>query len=728
MTLTLCLAWLGFLACSATALAQEDAPADPVPPAQKQAAGHLITVPLPITGDADTQVKRAVQQVLSSQPEGAERPTLVFDFSGANNQSGRGSDFGRALALARFLSSRELSGAKTVAYIPKTVMGHAVLVAMACEEIIMAPDGQIGDAGIDESAEESVAPTVLSGYREIANRRRTIPGEVAVAMLDKNVELLKVETEVSSQFVLRSDLDELKSRHAVQSEKVLSRPGDFARFSGRAARELGFVKYLAPDRDALAKALSLDPASLEADPSQSGSWRPIRVALKGPITTQNVTRVQRTIEDQIRQRDVNFVCLTLDSPGGSLADSVALANFLAELDRTKVRTVAFISGEALADAALIATAADQLVMRPHAKLGGQGAIVFSDDDLRLTRETLRDHFSPKKERSWSLMAALVDPGLRVYRCTRRGDGRVAYFSDEELAAQGDKDQWERGAEVTKLPDPLQVDGVRAHELGLARHVAENFDAVRHLYGLEHDPILAEPGWADYLIDALASPTVAWMLLLIGGAALYAELQAPGIGIGGFTAGVCFLLFFWSKHLERTAGWLEILLFAAGVCCIMIELFILPGSAVFGFGGGLLVVASLVLASQTFVLPHNDYQMGQLRDSLLGLLAVSAGIVALAVFMRRYLPHTPFFSHVMLEPPSDAELQDLSHRESLVDFAHLLGRTGTATTQLTPSGKARFGGELVDVIADGEVISRGAAVVVVAVQGNRVVVRSQGDTA
>ena len=124
-----------------------------------------------------------------------------------------------------------------------------------------------------------------------------------------------------------------------------------------------------------------------------------------------------------------------------------------------------------------------------------------------------------------------------------------------------------------------------------------------------------------------------------------------------------------------------------------------------------------------MLPRNDYQIAQLQNSLLGLVGAGAGVVVLAMLMRRYLPHTPLFSHMMLEPPSDAELEVLSHREALVDFDHLLGHEGTATTQLTPSGKARFASELVDVIADGEVIARGAQVVVVAVQGNRVVVRS-----
>jgi membrane-bound ClpP family serine protease len=63
---------------------------------------------------------------------------------------------------------------------------------------------------------------------------------------------------------------------------------------------------------------------------------------------------------------------------------------------------------------------------------------------------------------------------------------------------------------------------------------------------------------------------------------------------------------------------------------------------------------------------------------------------------------------------------------MVDFEYLMGHAGIATTQLTPSGKARFGSRLVDVIADGEVIAKGAEVVVIEVQGNRVVVRSGGN--
>ena len=686
-----------------------------------QPVGRLIRVPLPLKGNADTHVISIIQRALADLPKSKERPILVLEFS-SGNQNGRGSDFERSLKLARFLSGRELAGVKTVAFLPHSLQGHAVLPAMACEEIVMAPDAEFGQAGLDEPAEEAADPTVRSGYREIANRRRTVPAEVALAMLDKNLEVLKVETEVSPEFVLREDLEALKKRHTIQSEQVLSRPGQFAEFTGREARELGFVKFLAADRAALAKALSLPAAELEDDPSLAGDWRAVRITLDGPITSVSVNRVRRTIEKQVRDHHVNFICLWINCPGGSLVESMNLVSFLAEQDPGQVRIVAYVPTKAGADAALIALAADQLVMNRDAELGGTTEVSFDNDELQAAEETLRTAIAPLTTHRWSLAAALIDPRMRVFKYTNKDDGEVGYFSPDEAAEQSTPADWVRGDEVTRPGQGLMVTGEQAVELGLARHAVQDFSGFKHLYGLSDEMSLAEMGWADYLIEALAAPAVAWVLLLIGGAALYAELHSPGIGIGAFIAGIAFLLYFWSRHLEGTAGWLEVLLFAAGVCCVLLELFVLPGAAIFGLGGGLLILTSIILASQTFVIPHDEHQIAQLRDSLLSLFGVFVCIAALAVLMHRYLPHSPLFSNMMLDPPSDAELADISHRESLVDFDHLFGCEGVAATQLTPSGKARFGNELVDVIAEGEAIDRGAQVVVSEVHGNRVVVR------
>jgi membrane-bound ClpP family serine protease len=84
--------------------------------------------------------------------------------------------------------------------------------------------------------------------------------------------------------------------------------------------------------------------------------------------------------------------------------------------------------------------------------------------------------------------------------------------------------------------------------------------------------------------------------------------------------------------------------------------------------------------------------------------------------------------MLLEPPSGEELESLSQRENVVDFRHLVGKTGVAATPIIPSGKARIEGQLIDVTADGEIIERGQSIVVTNAQGNRVVVKSHNPSA
>jgi membrane-bound serine protease (ClpP class) len=52
---------------------------------------------------------------------------------------------------------------------------------------------------------------------------------------------------------------------------------------------------------------------------------------------------------------------------------------------------------------------------------------------------------------------------------------------------------------------------------------------------------------------------------------------------------------------------------------------------------------------------------------------------------------------------------------------LTGKTGTALTQLRPSGKAKIDGEVYDVITQGDFIPKDAAIKVVKVKNNRIIV-------
>jgi len=149
------------------------------------------------------------------------------------------------------------------------------------------------------------------------------------------------------------------------------------------------------------------------------------------------------------------------------------------------------------------------------------------------------------------------------------DRRGAIFLDRRGGRATDPKDWRRGAKITTGDhQPLRLAAKQAADLGVAAQVVDNFDDFKQLYGFESDPRVAEPNWALELIEALSSPALTVVLLVLGFVGIYVELHAPGTGIGGFVSAVAFLLFFWSSFcMARPAGW-KVLLFVGGICCVL----------------------------------------------------------------------------------------------------------------------------------------------------------------
>jgi membrane-bound ClpP family serine protease len=722
-TITLALAMLTAVPIRGTAAEADPFDADPfesVVAGEAVVAGEVageiaaspppvVAIPLvlPITGNRDVQLRAAVERSLpklESMP--GKRGVLVVRFDADEADGGIGSDFGRAVEVARFLAGPRLAGVKTVAWLPRTIRGHAVLPALACEEIVMAPDAVLGPANADEQA---VDDAVRAAYRQIASVRRTVSPEVAVALVDPSARAVRVSTERGNLFVSESQLPEIRKRMAVLDVEELQ-PAPIAP-TGRRGRELGIVRLLAETPADLERGLGLSPGSLKADATASGGWKAVEIVIAGPIDAGTVARARGRLEAAVAE-GANFVGFRIDSPGGAPEQSLALAAAIAATDPASVRTVAYVPREARADAALVALACDELAMHPDAVIGGEGAAVIDQRSGEAIAAAWRESVASRKGRPWSLAVAMVKPGLVVHRATRERSGQTAYFSEEELGARDDRDEWRLGPQVGT--GPILAGGRTAESLGLASQLVDSAEGLARAYGIDGPMKRFEPRWSDRLLDALASPGIAWLLLVIGGAGLYLELQTPGLGLGGFVAMVAFIIYFWGQYLHGTSGWLEVLLFAAGLFCLAAEIFVLPGFGVLGLGGGVLVVASIVLASQSFVLPSNDYQVRQLQWSLGGILAAFVSVTALAVLMRRWLPAAPGLRGMALEPPSAEEF-------TTADLGRLVGIEGVTTTRLAPAGKARIDGQLHDVTTEGHLIEPGSHVRVEAVRGGRIVV-------
>ena len=155
----------------------------------------------------------------------------------------------------------------------------------------------------------------------------------------------------------------------------------------------------------------------------------------------------------------------------------------------------------------------------------------------------------------------------------------------------------------------------------------------------------QPNWAHLLIEWLSAPHIAGILLFVAWFALLMELSQPGLSVAGFVSVLCFVVYFWSQFLHGTAGWLEVLLFVVGVVSVLVEIFVIPGIGIFGLGGGLLIITSIILASQTFVIPRNSYQLEQLPSSLMMVAAAGSGAFLAMVAMRRYLAEAPLLEAV-----------------------------------------------------------------------------------
>lgn len=687
----------------------ESAPAEP-------ATALRFDVPLPITGLVDQQVKSSVERALRKLPKEGPRPIFIFEFRPKSDSAGEGSDFGRALSLARFLAGDSLSQVRTVAWLPRTVKGHGVLPVLACEQIVMHKDAELGAAGIDET---SIDPTLRRGYSEIAERRRTVPAAIALGMLDKGLAVFKVTTLEGIRYETVEEMEKLRQQGLVSEEKTIFEVGDQHLLSGQEMRHaFGFASHLAEDRRELATSLQIPLKSLQQDLAPEEGWRPIRIDLNGPVHPKVVNWIMKTIEDHQKRNDFNLLILYLRSGGGNAEKSVSLAQQLASLGQ-QVHTVAYVDREALSDAAIIALACDELVAHPAAIIGGEGEESLGPAELAALREPLVE-LARTTGRDYSPMLALVDPSVQLHRYTHALGNEVRYLTADEAAAQPDADQWRRAGEP--IETTRGISGLEAEELGLARGTAQNLEELKAMYQIEGELEQMRPNWALSAVESLADPKIAWLLLFVGIFALMFEMSSPGVGLPGLIALVSFMLFFWSHFLHGTAGWLEILLFVAGLACLAIELFILPGMGVFGVGGALMIIISIVLASQTFVVPTNAYQMRQFPISLL---MVGAGLIGgiVSIFViRRFLPDTPYFNRMLLKPPQAAEKEALSQRESLVNWAHLAGKRGTTVTPLVPAGKAQFGDELVDVVSTGDLVPKGSPVVVEEVIGSRVVVR------
>lgn len=162
-------------------------------------------------------------------------------------------------------------------------------------------------------------------------------------------------------------------------------------------------------------------------------------------------------------------------------------------------------------------------------------------------------------------------------------------------------------------------------------------------------------------------------------------------------------------LGATVSIASIIFFAAGIILLFVEMFI-PGFGIFGGLGLLSLILCIVVTANSF-------------ESALFMVFIFVVILILfALLFARSLKKGVIYKSFVHKNAEERNEGFVSND----DYSRLLGKIGKSVTILRPSGIAEFDGERVDVVTDGDFITRGSAVEVFDVAGRRVAVRLAQD--
>ncbi|MGE7759206.1 NfeD family protein [Peribacillus sp. NPDC097895] len=375
--------------------------------------------------------------------------------------------------------------------------------------------------------------------------------------------------------------------------------------------------------------------------------------------------------------DADLVVFEVNTPGGAVDAAGEIAKLLSD---SPIKTVAYVNNRALSAGAYISLSADEIYMVPSATMGS-AAVIDSAGNA-----------AGKKAQSYWLAAM---------KTAAEQNGRDPIYA--QAMADVDIDLPEYGAEKGKL---LTFTAEQAKKAGYSEGTVSGKAELYSILGVEDADIRSiEESFPEKLARFLTNPIVVPILLTIAGIGIVMELFSPGFGIPGVIGITSLVLFFYGHLVAGITGYESLAMFIIGVILVLIEFFI-PGGII-GLLGFTAIVGSLFLATGDPV--HMTISL---------LIAVTVSILVFILLVKVFGKQMKFFRKMILTDATKTEQGYVSNPNRL----DLLGVEGKALTDLRPSGTALVKEERVDVVTEGSFISKGSSIIIVKVEGSRVVVR------
>ncbi len=659
-----------------------------------------IVIATPIDIRESNRVRATLEQLQGTFPNA----TVIIKFQSSDESEpsiGQGSQFEACFGIARALTVPVGGKLRSIAYVDRSLRGHAVLVAMACEQIAVEPNVEFGSAGIDEANYDE---TIVVPYQQIAKQRGRFTPAFIDSLLTAEAQLFEVTlNDGTTQYVGQTGLEELVEQNRVLRQTRLTIPGQQGYFKGQVLREKNWIDFAPDDQSALLDELGIVQLQVAVQTKFVDDPKAVLFEINGDINSLVVNRCVRVLREARNKEEMNLCILSIRSPGGSLEQGNRLASFLLDLKAEGVETVAVIDGRCNGIAALVAMACSKVVALEDSNFGGEGSIEYSTEDI-FELEGLWENLAEVSGKPASQFYGVITDKIPLLEY-KSANGQIVLGTPQFMDKPGMAEQWTR---VEGGNETFRIDLDEARRRGWVQAIVKEKAQVAELVGVATLPEPREMSKFDQFITRIATnEALKYALLLVGLATFTTELTAPGSIFFGFISLICFTGYFWLQFLSGTVEALEIMLFAGGILAICLEVFVLPGIGVFGIGGAIMCLLGLVLSAQRFVIPVTSVQWNELAWNLLGVSLAGLLAMVLLVAMSSQLSRSPVFKRLELQPPP-AEPKASSARV-LVD---LKGQRGYTVTRCAPYGRAKFGGRSYEVRVEDGFIDENTEVIVI----------------
>lgn len=403
------------------------------------------------------------------------------------------------------------------------------------------------------------------------------------------------------------------------------------------------------------------------------------------------------------------VVFNLDTPGGLAWET---ATFIMEdLQKLESRSIAYVNPRAISAGALIAIGTDVIYMSPRSSIGAATPVNATGMEMGEAERAKSNSAFMAMARSAAVAkghnAAVVDAmidkdlGLKIGNEEIRPKGTLLTLDQQE---------------ATKTYDGKPL---------LAKAIVKDLAELVQKEGLKGETVTAEP--KGFEVVAIWITQYAAILLLIGMAAGYIEMQHPGFGVPGAIAAIAFFLFFFGHYAAGSlVGYETVFIFLAGVVLIVIELFLFPGHIIPGLLGLLCVFGALIYTMAgwdinipdggSFPVRFEDYAVA-LRN--MGLAFI--GALAIIILFMRFFPSTGPFKFLVLNAEVGGQQASIEGEGQRKASAVAVGDVGVTRSALRPYGHVDFNGTQLEAMVEGDYLAPGANVRVRTVSGGKIIV-------